>query len=204
METDYRKDVEEKLELLQSSYTDILHIHMPEIGYSRDRLTETIKVLRGLKEENIVGSIAASSHKPRFLAELIRTYDCFDSVTVRYNYHLQEVREVIFPLCKALEIGVVVMKPISWPYYGIPFTRFGPVEGEGSPYTPAQISLRWILSSKEVSTIIPGMNSQEELKENLTAIERNERVEEKILKRGLLSLEEENLSGDQRCVFAQH
>jgi aryl-alcohol dehydrogenase-like predicted oxidoreductase len=52
-------------------------------------------------------------------AELMRRHDCFDTVMVRYNYHLQEAREALFPLCKALDVGVVVMKPLTWPYYGI-------------------------------------------------------------------------------------
>jgi aryl-alcohol dehydrogenase-like predicted oxidoreductase len=164
------KDVEEKLELLQSSYADILNVHMPEISFSRERFTETIEALRGLQEEGSIGWIAASSHKPRFLAELIRTYDCFDSVMVRYNYHLQEARDIVFPLCKVLEIGVVVMKPIAWPYYGIPFTCFGPIEKEEGLYTPVQNSIRWILNSKEVSTVVPGINSQRELVENVEAI----------------------------------
>jgi len=99
-----------------------------------------------MKEEGKIGWIGSLSHDPRFLAELIRKYDCFDSVMIRYNYHLQEARKMLFPLCKALEIGVAVMKPFCWPYYGIPFMRFGPVEGEEeSPYTPAQLCLRWIL-----------------------------------------------------------
>jgi aryl-alcohol dehydrogenase-like predicted oxidoreductase len=154
---------------------------MPEIGYSRERLIATIEALRGLKENGSIGWIAASSHRPRFLAELIRTYDCFDSVMVRYNYHLREAREVIFPLCKAMEIGVVVMKPIAWPYYGIPFTCFGPIEKEVARYTPVQHSLRWILNSEEVSTVVPGMNNHDELEENIEAMEIDEEIDEKQL-----------------------
>jgi aryl-alcohol dehydrogenase-like predicted oxidoreductase len=175
------KDVEEKLELLQSSYTDILNIHTPEIGYSRERLTETIEALRGLQEEGRIGWIGASSHQPRFLADLIRTYDCFDSVMVRYNYHLQEARDVVFSLCKVLDIGVVVMKPIAWPYYGIPFTCFGPIEKEEGMCTPVQNSIRWILDSDEVSTVVPGVNSLGELEENVEAINLEIESNEKVL-----------------------
>ena len=154
---------------------------MPEVGYSRERFTETIEVLRKLKEEGSIGWIATSSHKPRFLAELIRAYDCFDSVMIRYNYHLQEARDVIFPLCKAQEIGVVVMKPISWPYYGIPFTCFGPIGKEKNSLSPIQNSLKWILNSEQVSTVVPGMNNRKELEENVKAIEIDEKIDEKIL-----------------------
>lgn len=179
------KDVEEKLDLLQSNYTDILNVHMPEICYSRERLIALINVLEELKQNGKIRSIAASSHQPRFLAEVIRTHDCFDSVMVRYNYHMQEAKKVLFPLCKVLEIGVVVMKPLAWPYYGIPFMRFGPVEGEEGQYTPAQTSLRWILNSPEVSTVVPGMNNLAELQENLKTIEKDELIDERILIRYL-------------------
>jgi aryl-alcohol dehydrogenase-like predicted oxidoreductase len=178
-------DVEKDLKLLQTDYADILNLHMPERDYSQERLTVTLEVLEELKKEGKIGFIGASSHQPRFLAELMRKYDCFDSVMVRYNYYLQEARDVLFPLAKALDVGVVIMKPLAWPYYGIPFMRFGPVEEEEGPYTPAQLSLRWILSSPEVTTIVPGMNSQDELEENSVAITKEGQVTEKVLDRYL-------------------
>jgi aryl-alcohol dehydrogenase-like predicted oxidoreductase len=168
------EDVEEKLELLQSSYADILNVHMPEIGYSKERLTATIEALRELQEEGMIGWIGASSHKPRFLAELVRTFDCFDSVMVRYNYHLKETRDAIFPLCKVLEIGVIVMKPLTWPFYGLPFMKFASTNQEKDKLTPAQSSIKWILESEEVSTVVPGMNNARELVENFEAITRDE------------------------------
>jgi len=178
-----RDDVEKSLQLLQADYADLLNMHMPERNYSQQRLTAALEVLQELKEEGKIGFIGSSSHQPRFLGELIRKYDCFDSVMIRYNYHLQEARDVIFPLAKTLEVGVVVMKPLAWPYYGIPFTRFNP-GGEGS-YTPAQHALRWILNSSEVSTVVPGMNSQEELEENVAAIKKEGGADERLLERYL-------------------
>jgi predicted aldo/keto reductase-like oxidoreductase len=73
------------------------------------------------------------------------------------------------------------MKPIAWPYYGIPFTCFGPMEKQEGPYTPEQTSIRWILNSDEVSTVVPGMNDKKELAENFEAIERDEKIDEKLL-----------------------
>lgn len=85
--------------------------------------------------------LGASSHQIPFLAEMIRKYDCFGSVLVHYNYHLQEAHDVLFPLCKACDIGIVVMKPFAWPYYGIPFMRFSPQSFNPAQLTPAQASL---------------------------------------------------------------
>lgn len=116
----------------------------------------------------------------------MRKYDCFDTVMVRYNYHLQEVRENLFPLTKALDVGVVIIKPFAWPYYGIPFTRFGPIEGEKGPYTTAQTSLRWILNCPEVTTVAPGINNVNELEENVHAVmEDKNGIDEGLLERYL-------------------
>ncbi len=180
-----RDNVEKDLALLQRDHADILNLHMPERDYSQERLAVAIEVLKQLKKEGKISFVGASSHELRFLAELMRKHDCFDSVMVRYNYHIQEAREVIFPLAKALEVGVVVMKPLAWPCYGIPFTRFGPVKGEEGLYSPAQLSLRWILSSPEVSTTVPAMNSQVELEENTAAMTIEGNMDEKILERYL-------------------
>jgi len=173
--------VEGRLRTLQTDHIDVFNIHMPEDHYSKDKLKTALGVLEEFREQGKIGWISVSSHELGFLAELLRKYDCFDSIMVRYNYHLQEARDVIFPLTKALEVGVVVMKPISWPYYGIPFMRFGPVEGEQGFYTPAQHSLRWILNSSEVSTVVSGMNGQDEFEENLDAIEKEGEVDENVL-----------------------
>jgi len=174
--------LEYRLKLLQTDRIEVFNLHAPETDYSREKFLITMEVLKEIKEEGRIGWIGASSHDPRFLAELIRKHDCFDSVMIRYNYHLQEARKTLFPLCKALEIGVVVMKPFCWPYYGISFMRFGPVEGEEkTSYTPAQLCLRWILSSPEASTVVPSVNSIEELEENLAAIMKEDEINEKIL-----------------------
>ena len=178
-------DVEEKLKSLQMDYADILTILFPERNYSPERLTAALEVFSELKEEGGIGFFGASTHEPRFLAELMRRHDCFDMVMVRYNYHLQEAHDAIFPLAKALEVGVVVIKPFAWPYYGIPFMRFGPVEAEEGPYTPAQTGLHWILKSPEVSTVVAGMNSQAELEENQTAFTKEGQIDEGLLDRYL-------------------
>jgi len=180
-----RDDVEEKLKLLDTDCADILTIIGPGDNYSPRRLTAAMEILNELKKEGKIGFIGASSHQLRFLAELMRRYDCFDTVMVRHNYHLQEARDIIFPLAKALDVGVVVMKPLAWPYYGIPFMRFGAVECKNGTYTPAQVSLRWILNSHEVSTVVPGMNSQAELEENVAAISKEDKIDETVLRKYL-------------------
>jgi len=176
------KEIEKRLKLLHTDYADIFNLHMPEDNYSTEHFTYTIELLRSLKREGKIRAIGASTHEPRFLAELIRKYDCFDTIMVRYNYFLKEAREALFPLCKMLNVGVVVMKPVSWPYYGIPFTYLCENGGVNkNSYTPVQASIKWILSSPEVSCVVASVNSLEELEENIGTFQKHEYVNEKIL-----------------------
>jgi len=203
-------DIEEKLKLVNTDYADILTILDPENYYSPERLTAALEVFKELKKEGRIGFLGASSHQLSFLAEVMRRYDCFDTVMVRYNYHLQEARDVLFPLAKVLDVGVVIMKPFAWPYYGIPFARFGPVEGEQGASTPAQTCLRWILRSPEVATVVPGMNDIAELEENLGAVTIEEgEIDEKILARYLQVAQSEGKSRlkamlDDPCLDISH
>lgn len=177
--------VEERLRILQTDRIDVFNAHELADGYSRDRFEFLMDVLKEIRDQGKIGSIGVADHQPRFVAELIRKYDCFDSVMIPYNYHRQKAREVLFPLCKAFNIGVVVMKPFCWPYYGISFTHFCPTDLKKGPYAAAQISLKWILGSPEVSTIVSGTNTIEELEENLAAITKEEKIDERVLKKCL-------------------
>lgn len=174
--------VDERLKLLKTDHIDVFNAHELKAGYSRDRFEFVTDVLREIRDEGKIGAIGVADHHPGFIAELIRKYDCFDSVMIPYNYHKQEAREVLFPLCRALNIGLVVMKPFNWPYYGIPFTNFLPPGLDTRGYSPAQTSLKWILRSPEVSTIVPGVNTMEELEENLATFTREDGIDEGVLK----------------------
>ncbi|KXA90749.1 hypothetical protein AKJ57_03875 [candidate division MSBL1 archaeon SCGC-AAA259A05] len=178
-------EVEERLNLLQTDYVDVFNVHCPESNYSRGRLEATVEALEKMEEENKVRSIGASSHEPSFLSELIKKYDCFDSVMIPYNYHFQRAKENLFPACKARNVGVVVMKPLSWPYYGLPFTLFSLNNLETGQCTPAQTSKQWILESPEVSTVVVAINSVKELEENMAALEKEGEVNEKALEKCL-------------------
>lgn len=177
--------VENRLKVLQTDYIDVFNIHMPEEGYSRKAFEFLIETLSEVKAEGKIRAIGVATHKLNLLAELMRKYDCFDTVMVPYNYHRQKARETIFPLCRVLEVGVVVMKPFCWPYYGIHFTYFCPADIDTRGYTPSQTSLKWILRSPEVSTVVPAMNSIKELEDNLGAFAKENEINEEVLKRSL-------------------
>ncbi|MBS7609096.1 aldo/keto reductase [Candidatus Bathyarchaeota archaeon] len=179
------EEMEERLKFLHTDYVDLFNIHLSEDNYSQEFLCYMIDLLKELKSQEKIRSIGASSHDPCFLGEIMRNYDCFDSVMVRYNYYLKDAKNELFPLCKKLNVGVIVMKPISWPYYGIPFTYFCKEKYFAGAYTPVQTALKWILSSPEVSCVAPSVNSIDELEENIQAFEREDPINEETLQKCL-------------------
>jgi aryl-alcohol dehydrogenase-like predicted oxidoreductase len=178
-------DLEKRLRLLGTERIDVFNVHEVENGYSRDKLAFVLSIMKEMKDQGKIGAIGASTHQVRFLAEVIRKFDCFDSVMVPYNYHRQEARDVLFPLCKASDIGVVIMKPFCWPYYGISFHHFCPANLDAGSWTPNQVSLRWILQSPEVSVVVPAMSTMVELEDNLAAATKEGEVDEEVLRRCL-------------------
>jgi len=87
-----------RLRVLQTDHIDVFNVHTPEDNYSPERFEVVIEGLKEIKDEGTIMAIGAASHELRFLAELIRKYDCFDSIMIPYNFHRQEAREVLFPL----------------------------------------------------------------------------------------------------------
>lgn len=179
------EEIEERLKFLYTDYVDIFNIHLPEDNYSQEFFGYMIDLLKELKSQERIRSIGASTHDPVFLAEIMRNYDCLDSIMVRYNYYLKDAKNVLFPLCKKLNVGVIVMKPISWPYYGIPFIYFCGEESFAGAYTPVQTALKWILSSPEVSCVVPSVNSMDELKENIQTSDKDDPINDEILQKCL-------------------
>ena len=103
--------VDERLNILGTEHIDVFNVHGVAGGYSRERFEFVINVLKEAKAQGKILSIGVADHQPSFIAELMRKFDCFDSIMIPYNYHRQEAKQALFPLCKALDVGIVVMKP---------------------------------------------------------------------------------------------
>ena len=177
--------LEERLATLQTSYIDVFHVHEIMDGYVRSQFEVVIEVFREAQQQERIGFLGAADHHPPFLAELVRKYDCFDTVMIPYNFHRQTAAQTLFPVCRALDVGVIVMKPFCWPYYGIPIQHFAEDAGIPLRSSITESSLNWILQSPDVSTIVPGTNTLQELRENVQVIQGMNKVDIQMLKRCL-------------------
>jgi aryl-alcohol dehydrogenase-like predicted oxidoreductase len=177
--------LEERLATLQTSYIDVFHVHEIMDGYVQSQFEVVIEVLKEAQQQGQIRFLGAADHHPTFLAELIRKYDCFDAVMIPYNFHRQTAARTLFPVCRAHDIGVIVMKPFCWPYYGIPIQHFAKDAGIPTSLSITASSLNWILQSPDISTIVPGTNTLQELHENVQVCQRRDRIDNNMLDRCL-------------------
>ena len=134
-----------------------------------------IEFLQKKKAQGRLGGIFCTTHgNPEFVAKLVRS-GAFDAVMLAYNElgfhllsyspppgrHFEDVprnKSEIFPLCKELDVGVMIMKPLA----GGLLCRgqaFPPRFEDGRPRPRAADVLRSILANPEVACVVPGTSS---------------------------------------------
>jgi len=150
------REINNSIERLKTDYVDLLQIHSVNTMYELDKITSKngslYAVLRA-KEEGLCKHIGITGHKrPDVIKEALKRFD-FETVLVplsSVDKLFNDFGEVIFPVAKRQNIGVIAMKVLS----DGRFTKF------------VSESLRYVFSLP-VSTAIVGMKSIDELKQNV-------------------------------------
>jgi aryl-alcohol dehydrogenase-like predicted oxidoreductase len=140
--------------------------------------------------------ISVNRREPANVLRTLRT-GLIDAVQVVYNIFDQSPEDELFPLCRELGVAVIARVPLDegslageltmesrWPDGDWRNTYFTPANLRDTvdrvealrPLVPAgqsmaQLALRFILSSPDVTTVIPGMRRPEHLADNVAAAE---------------------------------
>lgn len=150
-----REDIQTSLSNLRTDYLDFYFIHDVSRERDRDRVLGPDGALQAALEAKAAGAIrhlAISSHRPEIMEELLRT-DHFDVAMIPVNIVDKYFLTKVAPLAKAMDIGLVVMKPFA-----------------GGALDDAPICLRYALN-QGLDTVIPGMQSIAEVDENVDIAE---------------------------------
>jgi aryl-alcohol dehydrogenase-like predicted oxidoreductase len=199
--------INEQLANLQLPDVDILRFTTVIKRTPPERLEAAIKAFKQIKKAGKAKFLAVAQHDPELLLEWISKYDEIDVIYMPYNYFASKAEEELFPVAKRKDIGVVVIKPFNKGTIFDPklleTMKFGSgsrsvierAEQEKKERTPgdltkgtsltlAQASLRYILSNENISAVIPGMETVDEVRENVkVAGTKFGRLERDILKR---------------------
>ena len=154
--------------------------------------------VEALRRDGLARHVGISVNR-REPANVLRTLETglIDAVQVVYNVFDQAPEDELFPACRELGVAVIARVPLDegslagmlnvdsrWPdgdfrnaYFAPASLRetvarveaIRPLVPEGQ--TMAQLALRFILSSTDVATVIPGMRTLGHLAENLAAAE---------------------------------
>ena len=150
-----RKDLETSLKMLGVPRIDIYQLHSVGDEETLRQIQEpegALEAIKKAKNEGKIDYIGITGHRADILARAIQTNE-FDLIMIPFNYVETESVTELIPLAKKLNIGITVMKPLG-----------------GGRLTNASEALRFILNYP-VSTVVTGMVSVGEVKENISIAE---------------------------------
>ena len=109
------KDFKNSLKLLQTDHVDIIQLHGIDDEKTLAKAMGPDGALQTCKEaqkEGLADFIGITGHKPRVLTKAIQTGE-FDTVLVPLNFVTRQTEEELLPTAKAIDVGVIAMKPLS-------------------------------------------------------------------------------------------
>jgi len=181
MKRDYNGILEElsiSLKNLRTDYIDLFQFHNIRSFEELDFILSEnggLKALKEVKEKGVIKEIGITSHSPEILDKAIDTGE-FSTIQCPYN-PVERQAEEVFKKAKEMNIGVIVMKPLA-----------------GGAITNGELSLRFIVDNPNISVVIPGMDTLEQVSSNASV---------GINKRKLTAEEEEILRGESNSLGSQ-
>ena len=157
----YTKKIDTSLKSLGLDYVDIYHHH--GLWVRETVLYEPIlKALEKAKRGGKIRAIGVSTHRnePEVIQAAIDS-KVYDVVLTAYNYRQEHAAELKKSIARAAEagIGIVAMKTIG----GVRV-----MEKPGSESIDVKAALKWVLQDPNVSTIIAGFTTFDQMNMNLS------------------------------------
>lgn len=150
-----KEDLETSLKNLKTTYIDLYQIH----HLKDERMLKTALgengALKALKEAQGAGKIkfiGVTGHNLEALLKACKT-GLFDTVMTNFNFKEQEAAKELIPYCQGKNIGVIIMKPLA-----------------GGTFKNASCAIKFCLSTPGVSTVIPGIANEREIKEDILSV----------------------------------
>ena len=170
---DFDRILQEQLSHLQTDYIDYYLIHNLPTTASWDRIRDlgVERFISETKKSGRIKQIGFSFHgaQNEFLS-LLDPYD-WDFCQIQYNYANENYQAGRAGLLKAHEKGipVIVMEPLLGGKLanGLPKKAVKLFDGAGDGLSAASWALRWLWDQPQVTVVLSGMNSMEQLNDNI-------------------------------------
>ena len=178
---------------LRTDHVDLYQLHNPDLKTIREG--KIYKTLEQFKREGKARFVGISIHEMEEAKEVIFSGKV-DAVQLVYNMIEQEMRSEILPLAKQKGLAVIVREPLACGFLTGKYTK-GSVFGEKDhrkrwtkeelkedlekvgkvtfiaarhKISLAQAALKFVLSREEISTVIPGGKTPEQVEENIRSV----------------------------------
>ncbi|MFO7850502.1 MAG: aldo/keto reductase [Spirochaetia bacterium] len=174
---DVRSFIDTQLQRLQTGFIDLYLVHaLTEERWEKTKQLGVMEEVEKAKREGLIGHIGFSFHDeyPVF-ARILEDYGSWEFCQIQYNYmdvDYQAGRRGM-KLAREKGLGVVIMEPLKGGQLaGSPPSSVAEVwKSAGSTSGPIRTALRWLWDQEEVGTVLSGMSSMEQLRENIESAE---------------------------------
>ena len=171
----------EQLVRLQTGHIDFYLFHgLHEQRWARIKELGLLGWAERKVAEGLIGHIGFSFHaSPRALKDIIDGYDGWTLCQVQYNYldTTNQAGTEGLEYAHGKGLAIVIMEPLRGGLLATPpsdeikaLFEAGPV---GQERTPADLALQWLWSRPEVSLVLSGMSTLEQVVENVASAERS-------------------------------
>lgn len=166
----FRKEIDLQMEILGVDYLEFYQVgwlSMDKFEFVT-RPNGVIEALDKARGEGIIGHVGFTGHDaPENMIKMIET-GIFDSITLVYNL-LNRGNAPVINRAGELGVGVVVMCPVGGGMLSRPSAQLQKLSGDESQALPAT-ALQFVLSNPNVSTAVSGMNTLEQLRDNVASV----------------------------------
>ncbi|MEQ6358413.1 aldo/keto reductase [Thermoanaerobacter thermohydrosulfuricus] len=175
---DMDKYLNEQLKKLQTDHIDFYLLHaLDKSKWENMKKVDALSWAEKKKQEGKIRYIGFSFHDeyPVF-QEIVDYYDKWDFCQIQYNYMDIDVQAGENGLKHAASkgLGVVIMEPIRGGRLANPPKAVQDIWDTAKvKRTPAEWALQWLWNQPEVSVVLSGMSTFEQLKENIESAKRS-------------------------------
>ena len=148
------KDIETSLANLRTDYIELYQVHNPSLAdlETVTALGGALEALLEAKAAGKIGHIGVTAHMESVFEKAL-SMDWVETIMFPYNI-VETQGEALMRRCTEKNVGFIVMKPLA-----------------GGALEDATLAMRFIGKNPDVSVVIPGMYSTDELEQNLAAME---------------------------------
>ncbi len=175
---DFDKFLNEQLKRLGTTYVDYYLLHgLNELTWAKVRDLGVLQFLDRIKKDGRAPHVGFSFHDTTSVfKDIVDSYD-WAMCQIQYNYVDEQFQAGTEGLRYAASkgLGVVIMEPLRGGKLAVvPKEVQSLLDSSPEKQTPAEWALRWVWNHREVSTALSGMNSLDQVRDNIAAAEKGE------------------------------